>query len=84
MSVKKTIHKNTCLQVKQEGGTKRMKRFIVLTVLAVAFALLLSGTAMAYTDYIPYLNKGTTGAVRNDGIAGDGFNRDDFGIGQST
>jgi predicted CXXCH cytochrome family protein len=85
MSVKKPIHKTTCLQAKREGGKKSMKRFIVLAVFALALTLLLSGTAMAYTDYIPYLSKGTTGAVATDnGILDDNsVHTDDFGVGQN-
>jgi predicted CXXCH cytochrome family protein len=75
MSENKSTHKTTCLHVKREGGKQSMKRFVVLTVLAVAMMLVLSGTAMAYTDYIPYLSKGTTGAV----AAGTGTT-DNFGV----
>jgi predicted CXXCH cytochrome family protein len=61
-----------------------MKRFAVLVTLAVALMLTLSGTAMAYTDYIPYLSKGTAGAVANNGDGIDNsVNVNKFGIGQN-
>lgn len=78
MSIKKSIHKTTCLHAKREGGRKSMKRFIVLAVFALALTLMLGGTAMAYTDYIPYLAKGTTGAVPLGSAS-----TDDYGVSQN-
>ncbi len=49
-----------------KGGKSNMKRIVILTAVALALTVLMCGTAFAYTDYIPYLNKQTTGTAMTD------------------